>query len=343
MTKKTILPGIIFTILIAILSFYIKDLSFASKLHLSSLVIAIIGGIILNNIFNLPTQLNSGITYSTKKILKLGIILLGFRLNLAQVAGIGAKGLIIVLSASTITIITISWLGKIFKVNDNLSFLIGTGTSICGTSAIAAIAPVLIDKDGSIEDSTAFAISTITLFGTLAMFLYPLILKLFNLDFLIYSIWSGSSIHGVGQAVAAGFAAGEKAGQFTTLIKLTRVLLIIPLVLFLSFKKSNFYKKEKNPQTNQAFVQSEQLAIPWFVFGFLAVILINSLQILPTTVVSNIITIDKFILTIAMAGIGLKTSFSSIKKTGVKPFYLGLTAWIIISSISFILAQLIFN
>jgi len=332
---KNYMPGLIFTTIIALVSFQIQSIDVIKEMHLSSLIIAILLGVIINNVFKIPRVFEPGIHFALKKILRLAIILLGFRLSFSQVASIGGKGLILVIIVSSFTMFFAKWLGQSLGLNKNLALLIGTGTSICGASAIAAVAPVIEGESDNIKDDIAFAIGTVTLFGTIAMFLYPMIFKFFHLSPLLYAVWTGSSIHEVAQVVAAGFAAGNQAGQFATLVKLTRVLLIIPLVIILGIRQ---IKKGKN----RSKLNFTKITIPWFVFGFLATVIINSLSVIPEKIVSGLVSFDSFLLTIAMAGMGLETSFDKIKKVGIKPFYVGFAIWIFIGSFAFIIARLLF-
>lgn len=334
---KKYLPGLFFTTIIALSSFQIQRVNFIREMHFSSLIIAILLGVILNNIFRLPKILHLGINFSLKKVLRLAIILLGFKLSFTQVASIGGKGLILVLIVSGFTLLFAKWFGQKLGLNENLALLIGTGTSICGTAAIAAVAPVLTGKDDDIKDDITFAIGTVTLFGTMAMLLYPIIFRSFHLPTLLYAVWTGSSIHEVAQVVAAGFAAGNQAGQLATLVKLTRVLLVIPLAIVLGIRQIKMEKTKSRSKLN-----FKKITIPWFVFGFLAVVIINSLNIIEQNMVNELIAVDKFLLTLAMAGMGLETSFNKIKKVGIRPFYVGFAVWIFIGFFAYIITRLLF-
>ncbi len=329
---KKLFPGMVFTALLAFISIFIQNINFIKKLHFSSLIIAIILGLLLKNIFKIPVLFDEGIRFSLKRILRLGVILLGFRLSFAEISLIGWKGLILVLIVTPATILFATWLGKKFGLDKNLSLLIGSGTGICGASAIAAVAPII---NGDEKDST-FAIATVTIFGTIAMFLYPILFRVFHLPNLVYAVWTGSSIHEVAQVVATGFAAGDQAGQFATLIKLTRVLMVIPISIIIGI--ITFRKSEKGVASKKM----EMSSVPWFVFGFLAIFIINSLHVVPTSTTQGFITLDSFLLTWAMAGMGLETSLEKMKQVGMKAFYVGLITWLFIGSLGFVMAELLF-
>lgn len=353
---QKLLPGLIFTALLAWFAMYVQTVPMVEMLHLSSLILAILLGMVINNLVKLPGFLSDGIRFSAKKILRLAIILLGFKLSFADVLQIGGKGLIAVTVVTAATMLFTIWLGKRMGLDEKLTMLIGAGTSICGASAIAAVAPVVKAE----EKDTSFAIAAITLFGTLSMFVYPILYKLFHIPEMLYSIWAGASIHEVAQVVAAGFAAGEGAGEFATLVKLARVLLVIPITLILGWRearKTVDEAHEGNDVLSGAMLEranngmagrSEQKAgrgkmvIPWFVFGFLAMVIVNSVGILPTTTVQGIVKFDGFLLTWSMVGLGLETSLEKMKKVGLKPFYAGFVVTVFIAILGFLLANIVY-
>lgn len=332
MDVKKIIPGLLFATVLAVVSIQIQNLEVLENMHLSSLIIAIILGMLIRNLLPVSPIFTDGITFSVKRVLRLAIILLGFKLSFTEVAQIGGRGFILVFFVTIATILFTVWLGKKMGLDDNLSLLIGAGSSICGASAVAAVAPV-IDAD---ERDTTFAIATVTIFGTIAMFTFPVFYKVFNLPDVIYAVWAGSSIHEVAQVVAAGFAAGEEAGQFATLIKLTRVLLIIPIAVFLGVREA---KKKQDGKK----MSLRQITIPWFVFGFLAVVVINSINIIPEAISAQFLTLDAFLLTVAMGAMGLSTNLEKMKQVGMKPFYLGLSTSIFIGVLGFLASKLLFT
>ena len=327
---KKLLPGLLFTALFAYLSILIQNIEFMKRLHFSSLIIAILLGMVVKNTVKIPSVFDDGIKFSLKKILRLAVILLGFKLSLTEAAEIGWKGLVLVLIVTPTTLWFATWVGKKLGLDKNLALLIGSGTAICGASAVAAVAPVV---DGDEKDST-FAIATVTIFGTISMFLYPLIYNVFHLPNILYAVWAGSSIHEVAQVVAAGFTAGDQAGQFATLVKLTRVLLVIPIAMSIGLWQMRGEKGEKRGMKKDT--------IPWFVFGFLGVFIINSLHFIPKNITEQLVTLDSFLLTWAMAGMGLETSFEKMKKVGIKPFYAGAITTVFIGVLGFVMSELLF-
>lgn len=323
-----IIPGLILTIIVTVISYALTKLSIISSLHLSSLIIAILLGMLIGNLFTLPELIKPGLTFSAKTILRLAVILLGFKLSLTDVAAVGGRGLLVVVIVTFATLFFAIWVGEKLKLNRNLTLLIGTGTAICGASAIAAAASV-VNAD---EEDTTFAIALITIFGTISIFLFPICYQILHLPELVYSIWVGSSIHEVAQVVAAGFAVSETTGQFATVVKLSRVILIIPITILLGYF---VYKNGDKKKANISQI------MPWFVLGFLATIIINSLNILPNTLVNNIVVLDSFLLTMAMAGMGLVTNFKNISKVGKSAFNAGLLVTLFITIFGLVITQLI--
>ena len=330
MKIKKYLNGLILVVLLTILAIYIQNIHIVKSLSLSAIIIAILLGMFIKNTIGVKESMNEGIKLCSKKVLRLAIILLGFKLSLLEVSKLGFKAAIIILVITLATLIFTRYLGKKLNISRSLSILIGTGTSICGASAIVAVNAVTKSEN---EEDVAFAVGIVTIFGTVFMLLYPIVFHVFNLNTIFYSLWAGSSIHEVAQVVAAGFAASNQAGTLATVVKLTRVLLIVPVTILLSIRES---KKE-----NSYKFSFKNITIPWFVLMFLGVIIINSLNIIPQNISKGFINLDNYLMTAAMVGLGLETSLSAMKKTGLKPIYLGALASVFISIFSVIVILLI--
>ncbi|MDJ0731071.1 MAG: YeiH family protein [Crocosphaera sp.] len=321
-----ILPGLLLTSGLAILAESFHKLPSLSLL--SSLILAIILGILVKNTIGVSKIYQPGITFSLKRILRLSIILLGLRLSLPQVIEVGPNGLIIVFFTLVSTFIFTCWLGQKLGVNKRLTKLIAAGTSICGASAIVATNGVVESKD----EEVAYAVAIVTIFGTLSMLLYPLFPIIFQVTSQEFGIWCGVSIHETAQVIAAAFQGGEMSGELATIAKLSRVIFLVPIVLTLGLFSN------KGTQNNQV----NKLPIPWFVLGFIALMLLNSFNIFPENVKGSVITFNHFLLAISMAGMGLKTSIFDIKINGIKPFYLGAASWLFISIFSLVLIKIFY-
>ncbi|MCX7760078.1 MAG: YeiH family protein [Hydrogenothermaceae bacterium] len=313
--------GLIFSSILALIAMYISSLEIVkSTVNFSPLIIAIIVGLIIGNVIKIPEVLKPGINFSLKKILRIAIIFLGFRLTFQNIVDVGIEGVVvdsIMLISSFIFGVWVS--RKYFGLDQQMSYLIASGSSICGASAVLATAPVV---KGEMHQA-AMAVATVTIFGTIAMFLYPAVYKaglLLDLNDITYGIFTGATIHEVAQVVAAGFAVSEEAGNTATIAKLTRVMMLAPLLIVLSF-----YLAKKHSIHG---VNLREIPIPWFVFGFIAMVGINSLNIFPEEYINTINQIDTFLLTVSMAALGIETNIEKMKKAGMKPIYAALAIFI---------------
>lgn len=314
--RSNTFSGILFVMLFALSSCYIAEMPLLIQSGISSLVIAIILGIIYSNTLRhrLPTEWNPGIQFAAKKLLRLAIILYGFRISFQQIASVGIAGLIIDVIVVSTTIILGYIIGvKIFKLDKHLALLISSGAAICGAAAVLAVEDVLKSE----AYKATVAVGTVVLFGTLAMFLFPMLQHagLFGLTENQFGIFAGASIHEVAQALVAGENIGPEAGNVAVIIKMTRVLLLVPILLLLSF----FAARLKITSHEK---QKIHINIPWFAIGFIIMIGFNSLHLLSLHIVKLINQIDAFLLTMAMAAIGIETNLTKIKKVGFGPLYL---------------------
>lgn len=325
------LNGVLFVALFALSSMYLAELSWIIKAGINSLVIAIIFGIIYSNTLRhrLPSEWTPGIQFSAKQLLRLAIILYGFRITFQQIASVGVQGLLLDVLVVSLTLILGTFIGmKLFKLDRHLALLISAGSAICGAAAVLAVEDVLKSE----PYKATIAIATVVLFGTLAMFLYPLLqhLSLFGLNDSQYGLFVGASIHEVAQALVAGNGVSPEAGNIAVIVKMTRVLLLVPVLILLSFSESQSTSGSKH--------KNKLSMLPWFAIIFVVVIGFNSLNLLPMALVSMINQLDIFLLTMAMAAIGIETNLSKLKKVGLKPFYLStlLFVWLMGGVYSFI-------
>lgn len=318
-----LLPGIVVTVLLAIASIFISSLEIVkTTVNFSPLIISIILGVLIGNLVKFPETFKPGIIFSLKKILRLAIIFLGFRLTFQNVAEVGLEGLIVDTIMLVSTFLVGVWVSrKIFGLDNEMSYLIASGSSICGASAVLATAPVVKAE----MHHAAMAVATVTIFGTTAMFVYPLVYKaglLLDFNDLTYGIWTGATVHEVAQVVAAGFAISDSAGNTATIAKLTRVMMLAPLLIILSI-----YLAKKH-STHGAGVTLRDIPIPWFVFGFIAMVGVNSLNVIPTNAVHYINVVDTFLLTVAMGAMGIETNINKVKGVGMKPIYSALVIFL---------------
>lgn len=322
--RANTLSGIWFVSLFAFASMYIAEMPFIRGMGISPLVVAIIFGMIYGNSLRhkLPSEWVPGIVFSSKNILRFAIVLYGFRVTYQQVFAVGAEALIID-AVIVIGTFLLGWqLGvKVFGLDRDSSMLIASGASICGAAAVIATEGTLKSE----AHKVSMAVATVVLFGTVAMFLYPILYNsgILGFDAKTYGIYAGATIHEVAQVVVAGNAVGTEAGDTAVIVKMTRVMMLAPFLVALAFFLSRGAESGK---------EKSKIMIPWFAVYFLVVVGFNSLNLLPKAAVDTINTIDTFLLAMAMAALGIETNFNKIKNVGMKPVYLALTlfAWLMV-------------
>ena len=326
--KNTSLSGLFFVGLFAVSAQYIASHPFLRELGISPLIIGILLGTVYGNTLRheLPTHWVSGIVFSTKTLLRLGIVLYGFRVTLQDIFAVGPAGFSVSLIIVTSTFIMGSWIGvRFFKLDLHTAMLTAVGSSVCGAAAVLATEPVLKSE---LHKST-IAVATVVLFGTLTMFLYPALYRagIFDLSPAEFGIYIGGTIHEVAHAVAAGNGISPEAGTNAVIVKMMRVMMIAPLLIGLSLWLTR-RDAAKNGDADGKEKKKGKVIIPWFAVAFVGVALINSLNIIPKPVVSFWTQLDLFILTMAMCALGMETNLSKFKGVGMKPIWLGLVLFL---------------
>lgn len=331
--KKAVklLPGFALALAIAAIAKLLESLL---PIHLiGASVIALFIGMIINYFWKPNELFSTGLKFTSKKILKFAIILLGASLNIGIVLNVGRMSLCVMVF-TLFTCFGIGYfVGKALKINWKLSNLISAGTGICGGSAIAAIAPA-IDADDS---DIAYAMSATFLFDMAMIVLFPIMGKAMGLSDMAYGLWSGTAVNDTSSVVAAGYAFSEAAGDFATMVKLTRTLAIIPTVIIFALINARLKRKEAgvNGETVKAKFSLTKI-IPWFILGFIALAIINSFGVIPAAVSSGMKDVSKFLMVAALAAIGLNTSFKDMKKSGFAPMLHGfiISALVVIVAIA---------
>ncbi|MGC1549330.1 MAG: putative sulfate exporter family transporter [Rhodanobacter sp.] len=293
-------------------------------------VFGIVLGIIVRNVFAPGAQFTPGIQFGGKQILQWSIIALGFGLSLTQVAKTGLESLSVTLVTMTVAFLTALFLGRLLGVHDKLKILIGVGTAICGGSAIAAVTPI-IKPD---EHDTAFAISTIFLFNVVAVLLFPLLGHLLHLSDLGFGLWAGTAINDTSSVVAAGYSYSHAAGDYATIVKLTRATLIIPVCLVLALMVA--IREKKSGSTDFSL----RRIFPWFILWFLVASAVRTAGWIPTAIQPSIHWAAEFLIIVALTAIGLSANLRRMIASGAKPILLGLGVWAAVS-ISSLLVQLV--
>ncbi len=322
--------GIFFITTLAIISFLIINLPGVAATGISSLMIAILLGVSVGNIWHYPKAWTPGVQFCAKKILRIAIVLYGFRISFQQIYSVGSFALLLDVFVVISTLIIGFFVGrKLLKLDREMSLLISAGSAICGAAAVLAVEDVLKSE----PYKAVVAIATVVLFGTISMFLYPMLQHTgkFILNNHQFGLFAGASVHEVAQALVAGTHVSVESGKIAVIVKMIRVLLLVPVLFILSIFRNYF--------SNQQHDKKTAITIPWFAVGFILVIGFNSLQLLSTKVVEVINYVDTFLLTIAMAAIGVETTFRKVKNVGLQPFYLAiiLFGWLMTSVYTVIL------
>ena len=316
-----IVPGVMLSVGVALLACWLESLL---PIHLiGSAVIAMFIGMLLNYFLKDTKLFASGLKFTSKKILKFAIILLGLSLNITTILNVGKMSLTVMI----FTLLTCFgggyFIGKALGLNWKLSNLISAGTGICGGSAIAAIAPT-IDAD---DNDVAYAMSATFLFDMAMIVLFPIMGRALGMTDQAFGIWAGTAVNDTSSVVATGYAFSEGAGDFATMVKLTRTLAIIPTVITFAFVQLRLKRKEALANSQNGSELKANFSIkkifPWFILGFLAMSIVASVFSIPVTVVSGTKTASKFLMVCALAAIGLNTSFASMKKAGIRPMIHG--------------------
>ncbi len=319
--------GIIFVAIFAAAATMIASIEMISNLGVSPLVVGIVIGIFYANTLHnhIPSAWETGIVFSGKKILRFAIVFYGFRITFQQIAEVGMEGFLVSLIMLSTTFVMGTWVGqKLFKMDRDTSMLNASGASVCGAAAVLATEPVLKAE----EHKAAIAVSMVVLFGTIAMFLYPALYSagIFDMTNREFGIFVGGTIHEVAQVVAVGGAYGPEASDAAVIVKMTRVIMIAPMLILLGIYLS--YSARKNGDEGAAV----KLVIPWFAVYFVGMAGFNSLQIVPLDIVNTINEIDTFLLTMAMTALGMGTRFAKFKGLGLAPVYTAgvMFAWLLI-------------
>lgn len=309
--------GVAICVIIASLSIMLEKLIPGEILGAS--IIALFMGTIVNSFFH-PDWIKPALKFTSKRILKAAIVLLGASLSINTIMSVGKMTFFVMFFTFAMCFGGGYFVRKLFGLNWKLSNLISAGTGICGGSAVAAIAPV-IDAD---DKDIAFALSSTFLFDMVMVALYPIMGKALGMSDIAYGIWAGTSVNDTASVVASGYAFSEAAGDFATMVKLTRTIAIIPTVLVFAYIGTRIKRKELQVESAGKKVNIMKI-IPWFIGGFLILAIANSVGFIPAGVSGVMKTASKFLMVTALAAIGLGTSITDFKKAGLSPMFYGIT------------------
>ena len=321
-------PGALLTAGVAGLAFALRRIPGVAIL--SPMILATLIGMALHNIFGTPAWAKPGVTFSLKRVLRLGIILLGVQLMASQVVQVGFAGVGVIAATLVATFTFTKWLGRVMGVDAKLAELIGAGTSICGASAVIATNTVTRGSD----ENVTYAVACVTVFGSLSMLLYPLLPGLLHLSPAAFGLWSGASIHEIAQVVAAAFQDGAHSGEIATVAKLTRVMMLAPVIITLGI-----IAVRRTAHATGRSASRPAPPMPWFVLGFIAMVILNSVVTIPVGAKASIALGTTFLLSMALAAMGMETDFRKLRAEGAKPLLLAGAAWLFISIFALVLVK----
>ena len=297
--------------------------------NVSPLTASLVLGAILGNLGFVPSVADNGLRFASRSLLRLGIIVLGFQLSFSEVAHLGGKGFIAVIAVVVITFFGTQFIAKLLGVSPGLGLLTATGYSICGVSAVSAMTGAV---DGDEEDAT-YAIALVTMFGSIAIFALPVLGHFFNMGNTRFGMWAGSSVHDVAQVVATATAYSKDSLSGAVIVKLTRVVLLAPLVAFYAYQhRRGGAKVADAPKTSP---------LPMFIVLFLVAVCIRTTDVLSTRVLADFKNFEKACLALALVGLGAGVRISKLRVLGARPILLGLCAWGLVLFTSYFTIRLI--
>ena len=318
-------PGLAFAGIAVALGFGVHSVAG----NISPLTASLVIGAIAGNVGLVPSWCDSGLKFSSRSVLRLGIIVLGLQLSFQEVARLGGRGFFAVIAVVVVTFLGTQFIARMIGVSPGLGLLTATGFSICGVSAVSAMTGAV---DGDEEDAT-YAIALVTLFGSLAIVLLPILGHFFNMGNIRFGMWSGSSVHDVAQVVATSTAYSKDSLGPAIIVKLTRVVLLAPLVAFYAYQ----YRKG----TNRSSESPRTSPLPLFIVLFLVAVGIRTTGVLSDSVLDGFKTFEKICLALALVGLGAGVRISKLRQLGSKPILLGVLSFGLVLFTSFFTIRLI--
>ena len=323
-------PGILLSALLAFFGYSVSE--FIPGSLISPGVFALLLGILMNPIVSQKKVLNPGVKFTSKSILKLAIIFMGGSLSFSQVLQVGKYSLFVMMFTLAAAFGGGYLLGKLFKMDWKLTSLISAGTGICGGSAIAAIAPTIDAKTSDV----AYAISATFLFDILMVVLFPIAGRYFGMSDLGFGLWTGTAVNDTSSVVAAGYAFSDAAGNFALIVKLTRTLSIIPVVLIFSYINQRIQQKSDHRSGKIKSKVDLKKIFPWFIVLFLLMVALRSLGFISQELSSQVSLVSKFSMVMALGAIGINTNFKEMSKSGLLPMAHGFLISLLVVLVSFL-------
>ena len=331
---QRLLPGLFLTFSLAAVAFELRSLLGITAL--SPLIVAIVLGMTFHNTLGTPGTFKPGVVFSMRRILRFAIVLLGLQLSFAQLVKVGTVGLAIIAVTLAGTFMFTVWFGRRLGIDRKLAQLIAAGTSICGASAVIATNTVTRASD----EDVAYAVACVTVFGSASMLLYPTLEGFVHLAPHAFGLWTGASIHEIAQVVAAAFQNGPSSGHYGTIAKLSRVMMLAPTIFALGYLSAKRLQTIGGDHVTPSAPQ--RVPIPLFLLGFIVMMLFNSFDLVPRADKAYLVQATTFLLTVALAAMGLETDFGKLRAKGCRPLLLGAGSWVFISVFSLALIELVY-
>ena len=309
-------PGLLLALGIGLAGLWLADQPWLARWQVSPLTLAIVLGMILGNAFgaHLPAPVAPGVIVAQQKLLRLGVILFGLRITFQQIARVGPEGLLLDVVIVCGTLLLGSTLGRrVFGLDRDTALLTAGGSAICGAAAVLAMERVVKPEPSKV----AIAVATVVLFGTLDIFVYPWLFPHLGMGVRQFGIFTGGTVHEVAQVVAAASAVSPASANTAVIVKLTRVMLLVPVLLYISWNRSR----------GGDSAAGTRMHVPWFALIFVAVAAFNSLVTLPAPWKNALLVIDTLALAAAMAALGMETRFAKLRALGPKPLLLAVVLW----------------
>ena len=320
------IPGLLLCAALATAGFWLAELPWvAHTLHVSALLLVILLGMAWKTLLPEPAAVIPGIRMAQRPVLRWAVAGLGFRLSLGELVRIGGPALIVVVVSTFAALLFGWWIARRLGVSEKLGVLLGVGGAICGASAVVAADSVV---QGERRDA-AVALGIITLLGTVGILLYPLLGHALRMPEFVYGVWAGASLHEMAQVVAAAFGVSDEAARVATVVKLARISLLAPVVLYLGWSL-----RHRHLEAGRAKVAP----VPWFLVLFVLFAALNSTGWLPAATLDRVRRVDLWLLCVGMAGVGLQTGFSDLRSAGARPIAAGAAQWVFLATLSWALA-----